>query len=73
MDGDARLGGRDVDPVEVDDLGGGRESRRADLPAEMVAPAERDVQAELLVEEDLADRADAEIPEDAEPSSAMFP
>ena len=66
-DGDPRLGFRDVDPVEVDDLAGGRESRRADAAAEMVAPAERDVEPQLFVEQDLAARLQPEIAEDAEP------
>jgi hypothetical protein len=50
----------------VDDRLGRGEGVGADLPAEVLAPPERDVEAELLVEEDGADRLDAERREDAE-------
>ena len=57
---------RDVDVVLVDHRLGAGELRRTDLAAEVLAAAEGDVQAELLVEQHLADRRDAEVGEHPE-------
>ena len=50
-----RLRLRDVDTVDVDDRVGAGELRGPNLAAEVVAAAESQVQAQLLVQQDLAD------------------
>jgi len=61
-----RLHRREVDAVYVHHFFGARKLGSSDSSSEVVAAAERDVQAELLVEQEGTARLDAEVREHAE-------
>ena len=62
----ARLHLGNVNAIDVDHAVRRREVLRADATAEMIAAPERDVQAQLLVEQDLAGRLDSVVGQESQ-------